>query len=87
MRSKNVNEKHNLPFDMSDDAVHCAVQRESARIARDSQKQDNFPHRQSADALGSSKRAPSLINTSNSEEMQRVMTTETNTKKKCNLLK
>ena len=77
MRSKNVNEKHNLPFDMSDDAVHCAVQRESARIARDSQKQDNFPHRQSADALG----------TSNSEEMQRVMTTETNTKKKCNLLK
>ena len=68
---KNVNKKHNSPFDMSDDAVHCAVQRESARIARDSQKQDNFPHRQSADALGSSKRAPSLINTSDSVKINK----------------
>ncbi len=32
----NANENHKPPFDMSDDAVHCAVQGERTRIARDS---------------------------------------------------
>jgi hypothetical protein len=57
---------------MSNNAVHCAVKRQRARISGDIQKQNNFPHRQSADILCYDKCASTFIDTSDSWETQSV---------------